>query len=249
MNAIGTVYHECRHAEQYFRVAQLFAMDLQRAQLSPANIRIAMKKHLKMLTYVIDAAIAHPLDANVDPAIIAEIRLWTNSFYGADKAYRNLIYNMYDAALKSLDRNAETMLAAIPPDYPNRSSEEQSAIAQQLAACTPVIQTWINRLINYRDHTLKPELERVLLIPISLGPDDNNDIMLRHLSKLLSLIDQIIEMAPLPVDPMPASIVLTALIGKIDEIEAELLSADYALPEQADAEEAEAQVEAIFAKL
>jgi hypothetical protein len=248
-NAISTAYHEGRHAEQYFRIAQLFAEDLARARVPATDIKKAMQKHLNGLPEsVLDSAIAHPLGANLDPAIREKIRLWTTSLYGAGTHYRDVVYTMYDEAISGLHNNIQALLAIVPDDFAQLPQDQQTAIAQQVSTCKPAIETHVYRLRQYQINQLQPEIDRLQAMPIT-SPNDNTMLMLGHLMQLTRAINTIVILMPVSSEPAKAREMGVKVNSHIEAMQEELRLADYQLPEQSDAVEAEEKVEEAFEKL
>jgi hypothetical protein len=98
-----TVYHEARHAEQWFRMAQLRAGQ----GLSVA----AMVSELGIEARIATAAKALPLARGSMEAVIAQG--WWDSVYGSGREQRNAVLDEVDAA-STARRNAEAAHAANP---------------------------------------------------------------------------------------------------------------------------------------
>ena len=82
-----TVYHEARHAEQYFAIARWFAGMGQ----SPSWIRSAMElQDTPRIQAMLQAAMANPIQPNTPEALMAQN--WDSSYFGRDQAETDAIY-------------------------------------------------------------------------------------------------------------------------------------------------------------
>ena len=91
----GAARHEARHAEQWFRMAQLRA-----AQGRSAPEIVA---EMSLPAHVAAAAAARPL---ADGVVAAESATWWDSVYGAGNAYRNQVLAEVAAAKSAFDQAA-----------------------------------------------------------------------------------------------------------------------------------------------
>jgi hypothetical protein len=87
-DVVDTIYHEARHAEQWFRMAQLRAMQGR----SAAQIRKEMTIQLTIAQAAFDA----PLEAGSMQALVAQG--WFDSVYGVDSDHRDRTLKELDAA-------------------------------------------------------------------------------------------------------------------------------------------------------
>ena len=87
-NLMQTVYHEARHAEQYFTIARWYAGMGQ----SISWIRAEMRFHnTELIQTMLQAAMANPVQPNTPEALMAQD--WDTSFYGRDHQETDATYN------------------------------------------------------------------------------------------------------------------------------------------------------------
>jgi hypothetical protein len=104
-DATDTAYHEGRHAEQWFRMAQYFAGTLVRP-IDPRPIA----SRLQIPAPVALKAAADPIA--VDDGREPEARAWYDSVYGTNGAKRNAVYKEMDDADVAYDAAVATRKAA-----------------------------------------------------------------------------------------------------------------------------------------
>jgi len=99
---INTVYHEARHAEQWFRIAQLRAQQRRRAPGVPPDARLAadVKAELGIPLNIAVAAVKTPLPGGAMQALIAQG--WFDSVYGSGRPRRDRIMAELSAANAAL---------------------------------------------------------------------------------------------------------------------------------------------------
>jgi hypothetical protein len=141
---VGTITHEARHGEQWFRMAQLEAMT------SGANAA-AIAKKLRIPHEVAEAAIevqngfrkGIPLVAG--SAAEAEAKAWYKSVYGADKAARAKAYKDLRAAGKKVAEATEELASVKktrPKGHPDIAAAEarwKQAKAERVKARQPYL--------------------------------------------------------------------------------------------------------------
>jgi hypothetical protein len=230
--AVDTAYHEGRHAEQYFRVAQLYA------GVQPDVFKPEMRQRIGLPAHVIDAAADDPLDAHVDPKVVEQIRVWANLIYGLNKNYSNIVYHMYDSMIKPLEDTSQEILALLEPGFQNFPQPRQDEIKQQLAAYVPIMKNHFRQLGTYRNTKLQPELARTMH-RLAEGSNDPGTIMMEEcLIKLIGEVNKILQGRSLSPEPSKAVIQALNIVGSIQEIGVILEQAEPALPDQKDANEA-----------
>ena len=110
-----TIYHEARHAEQWFRMAQL------RAGQGRTAAQIA--RELGIERRIADAAVAAPLAAGSMQALIAQG--WYDSVYGSGSAHRERTLTTVTGAAEARDRAQQRFDA-------NPSAQNQAALDRAL---------------------------------------------------------------------------------------------------------------------
>ncbi len=101
---VDTIYHEARHAEQWFRIAQLRAMQLRKKnpKATDAEIKALIVKETKIQADAVEAAIKKPLPDGSMQALIAQG--WYDSVYGKDRPHRRAVFKELKAAAAELEK-------------------------------------------------------------------------------------------------------------------------------------------------
>jgi len=101
---VDTIYHEARHAEQWFRIAQLRAMQLRKKnpKATDAEIKALIVKETKIQADAVEAAIKKPLPEGSMQALIAQG--WYDSVYGKDRPHRRAVFKELKAAAAELEK-------------------------------------------------------------------------------------------------------------------------------------------------
>jgi hypothetical protein len=234
-HAVETVYHEGRHAEQFFRIAQLHVADLMKEGVQPDEIKSDLVSQLDLPEKIIEAAIANPLNHNTNREIVRDIKLWDRSRFGIDKSYRDLVmYGMRRDALKPLEDSIKAFQALILEQHGEIPEDQQEVLRMAMA----LVDEQQEHLEHYQKTTLRAELERVQAV-------DNpklktyNATMIQHLTKLLTLVNGLRAYRPLPSEPYAAAVMTYDIGTGITEIYDELRSAYKDLPQEEDAFDAE----------
>jgi hypothetical protein len=123
-DVVDTIYHEARHAEQWFRIAQLRAMQLklQSPKISDATVKKRIVAETKILPDVVEKAVKDPLAHGSMQALIAQG--WYDSVYGVNSAHRERVLNEVAAADKA--RDAAFKLHQKKPTPANLKALEQA---------------------------------------------------------------------------------------------------------------------------
>lgn len=102
-DVVDTIYHEARHAEQWFRIAQLRAAQIKKGspKISDAVVKKRIIAETKILPAVVEKAVKDPLALGSMQALIA--KGWFDSVYGVDSAHRERVLNELEAADKARD--------------------------------------------------------------------------------------------------------------------------------------------------
>jgi hypothetical protein len=241
-NAISTVYHEGRHAEQMFRVTQLRVSKILEEDKLDAD---GIKSHPDILAMdiaeaAIDKALLNPLplDGKIKKSLMREIRLWDRARFGEDRKYRDLVmYAMEKDVLHPLDISARVLREFVPKKRGRPFNEDlvKGGIAE--------VEQLREALKDYRDTVLKDELERIQAV------DDpefkaNNKIMIEHLSNLSMLIETVVMQPALPSDPFEAAEKATEIYDfLLPPLRTELHHAYRDLPIEKDAFEAGGRID------
>jgi hypothetical protein len=245
--AVNTLYHEARHAEQDFLIARMRTARMLDAGQTEDQIMQSLITEMGLNDWIAAQASQSPWrDADADSLKLIESL--ESSMYGEDSTYRNTVYSMYDLAVKPVFDTAAAVQSVVPGDYDGRMPEEQEKIKPQVEFLIPIIETHFAQLERYRDSTLQTEAERVVAQPISIPPG-NNGTMLDHLNELISRVNTILRFQPFPSEPMQALEAALLIQMNSKEIKQELLEADLDLPEQVDADKAGQQAGDAFAQL
>lgn len=101
----GIIYHECRHAEQFFRIAQMLAGKGRTAR--------QIKEAMFIDADAIAAALAKPIAPGTMEAVIAQG--WFDSIYGQDRPTREKVFNELKAATKAYNKAVKDQQANPTP--------------------------------------------------------------------------------------------------------------------------------------
>ena len=128
---VDTVYHEARHGEQHFRIAQLRATQLRRAE-GPAEderLETTIAAEVEIPPHVARKAVGEPLPAGSMQALIAQG--WFDSIYGPGRAHRERTLKELDAAgearVKAKERRDEN------PTPANEAAFERAVVRARKA--------------------------------------------------------------------------------------------------------------------
>jgi hypothetical protein len=114
-DVVDTIYHEARHAEQWFRIAQLRALQRRRGEGAAEDERLgrAIAAELQIPRRIADRAVTSPprFALGSMEALIAQG--WFDSIYGSGRARRNQVLTELDRAGTALER-AEQRFADNP---------------------------------------------------------------------------------------------------------------------------------------
>jgi hypothetical protein len=239
IEAASTFYHEGRHAEQDFRVAQMLAgnwINKGDEGNADAQKRAADAIHARTHTRMDIAlqATQHPLrEGEVDKALLDEAKAWYKSMYGADAYYRHLVYTLEDLNLelnkfvKELDTELSNTYL-MPPD--EKLKFERDILPQRLARFNQLL----DGVMPYKDNQVQTEMNRINQIP-QPRRTPNTAVMLRHLSSMSIFLMKIGEKRPTNGDLVSVHHAATDIDWFSDQLKETLHQADIALPEQADA--------------
>ncbi len=98
---VNTIYHEARHAEQFYRIAQLLATQGHDASYIEAKMGISSNAATN--------AASKPLEAGRDDALKKQAQSWYDSIYGKNSDKREQVLNKFRQEITALS-NADTAL-------------------------------------------------------------------------------------------------------------------------------------------
>lgn len=105
-----TLYHECRHSEQYFRIARMLAA--RSAEKDQAKLAAEIARKMTIPNKVALAAAKVPLaDNKANATLIAEARNWESITIGIHEDYKGNI-NTWDAEVRAAEKLADDATAA-----------------------------------------------------------------------------------------------------------------------------------------
>ncbi len=130
-DVVDTIYHEARHAEQWFRMAQLRATQLRRGSGKAADDRLVARIVAEMTIppHIAEKAVKAPLPPGSMQALIAQG--WFDSVYGAGRAHRKRTLDELEAAGKALAK--ARALAKKHPTPANEAALERARIRNREA--------------------------------------------------------------------------------------------------------------------
>lgn len=120
-DVVNTIYHEARHAEQWFRMAQL------RAGEGRTGAEIATETDIR--ADIAELAAGQPLEPGSMEALVA--KGWYDSVYGAGSAHRDTVLTELDASADALDAAREQFEA--DPTPANREALAAARTRQRTA--------------------------------------------------------------------------------------------------------------------
>jgi len=120
---VDTIYHEARHAEQFFRIAQLRAMQLrkQNPKATDEAIKALIVKETKIQPDAVAAAVRKPLPEGSMQALIAQG--WYDSVFGKGDPHRR-------ATLKELTASAAALEKALKAVVVNETPATLAALVK-----------------------------------------------------------------------------------------------------------------------
>jgi hypothetical protein len=114
-DVVDTIYHEARHAEQWFRIAQLRALQRRRGEGAAEDERLgrAIAAELQIPRRIADRAVTSPPRFALGSMEALVAQGWFDSIYGRGAAHRNQVLTELDRAGTALER-AEQRFADNP---------------------------------------------------------------------------------------------------------------------------------------
>jgi hypothetical protein len=114
-DVVDTIYHEARHAEQWFRIAQLRALQRRRGEGAAEDERLgrAIAAELQIPRRIADRAVTSPPRFALGSMEALVAQGWFDSIYGRGSAHRNQVLTELDRAGTALER-AEARFASNP---------------------------------------------------------------------------------------------------------------------------------------
>jgi hypothetical protein len=131
---VDTFYHEARHAEQWFRMAQLRCLQRRRAnpKATDAEIAQAVATELGIPRNIADEAVKPaPFALGSMDALIAQG--WFDSVYGTGSARRTQILDELDAALKAREAAKKTQKDHPSPAHQRAVDRAQERVDRAIA--------------------------------------------------------------------------------------------------------------------
>ena len=168
-DVVDTIYHEARHAEQWFRIAQLRALQRRRREGAAEDARLgrAIASELQIPRRIADLAVTTPprFALGSMDALIAQG--WFDSVYGTGRARREHVLTELDRSGTALER-AEQRFAR-QPDAGEPGSARSSAGSSQPGTRRPCpAPRGERRLPDRRGHRRRRHAGR----PAAAGPPD-----------------------------------------------------------------------------
>lgn len=120
-DVVNTIFHEARHAEQWFRMAQL------RASQGRSGAQIATETGIR--ADIAELAAASPLEPGSMEALVA--KGWYDSVYGSGSDHREAVFDELDAADEALAAATERFDADPSPE--NRAAARAARARRQRA--------------------------------------------------------------------------------------------------------------------
>ena len=137
-DVVDTIYHEARHAEQWFRIAQLRALQRRRREGAAEDARLgrAIATELQIPRRIADLAVTTPprFALGSMDALIAQG--WFDSMYGTGSARRERVLTELERSGTALEQ-AEQRFAADPTPRTRRRSIERGLVAPGHSTATP----------------------------------------------------------------------------------------------------------------
>lgn len=205
----NTVYHESRHAEQWFRMARLLAGEGKKANAIKTETGIESSRVLR-------AAESDPLSdpgssaSQIKQDIFKEAKAWQKSVYGLDATYRGLMFDIGDTA-----STLSSLLGQVT-DTPS------------FTANSAAIQNEVDELKN--THLPDLQSEKLRLEAITTRSSVENT-MLTHIDEHIRLIGEIDTEWSAATDETDIPDVQT----EVDSLNSENYDAYHDLPEEDDA--------------
>ena len=201
---INSLYHEARHAEQQFRVAQMLAGqkipqegDASDEQKEAAKTFIISEMRLRAkdddqpiedTTHpIIVLAVASPIYDNPDGdnQVFEEAQAWYNEVYGKDSMYRTLMLKIKDDIMEKMSHWMDEAIKELKKGRTNLGYE------------IGYIEIEVERLLK-REDNLREELARIQAIDTS--EQNANDVAMQyHLERLLLDIENVKGLRPITI--------------------------------------------------
>ena len=114
-DVVDTIYHEARHAEQWFRIAQLRALQRRRGEGAAEDARLgrAIAAELQIPRRIADRAVTTPPRFALGSMEALVAQGWFDSMYGTGSARRERVLTELDRSGAALEQ-AEQRFAANP---------------------------------------------------------------------------------------------------------------------------------------
>lgn len=227
-----TIYHEARHAEQWFRMARLLAgrMRSDDSGWDRAIATLNIRDQMKIPPGIAYDAAQNPLYEGEGSTMFDEAAAWYKSVYGPDSDYRWLIN---DSTLQDdageLSDILGTMDTAIPADYAALPPAQQQTAKTKFNTDIADANGLQNRLFSFKVQKIDPEITRLT----GIAPrSDVENTMLGYLNDLNVAITVVDNLWP-PVITNQAGV--QAMLTQLINLDTAMDSAYEDFPEEADA--------------
>lgn len=245
-----TIYHESRHCEQYFRMAQQHAAEIMAEESTLEDSAVAEKVMKRMGMDITEGAALAAVKAQkknpLTTSQTGEAKNWDESAYGIYRVYSNVVMELEDYT-KLILEEAQPAIAHI------QLSDASTLKGKQMQTLTGDIkQSYINRfansiqkIIQLRDDTIVPYLRFFTSENKGTTKSIYDGIVEKHLNELKNIITEMEGYLPVTDDAGNLGI----LESYVQDIEDERYQAYRELPDEVDAFAADAQVQTEYSAM
>lgn len=229
---VNTLYHEARHAEQNFRIAQMLAGQMlppeaKRKQRRKAIEAITQETHDNIAPEIVEKAVEAPLFASeANQQLLQEAQTWLRSMYGIAKVYANFIDRLRGGPISSMVALIKPLRAkiALPP-------EEKAAQQSQIDAGLDELNGYLDFLVTNGKQGAQNIAQRIRTAP---EPTPEDEVMLRHLATVVAILTELEQMRPIT-DANLETLGVRIGVGDFpDSLDDELVRAKEDLPHEQD---------------
>jgi hypothetical protein len=247
--AADTMYHEGRHVEQYFRIAQWRAQKMLEDGVPVEKIKTKVSRELRLQREIVSKALDASLQTPLDPEFAKQIETWYEGSYGHDRAYQDIVYGMNPQILEPTRELIGQIYTAayleIGPQ-PNPATGQLPGLIAKMGKQLEIIYKYSEEVISPKYYELDEKATG--------APDDPNTIMKTHLMHIGYPIETMVAdpaggFLQLPSDPQALITVLQPVIAGITQIKNALDAASWDLADQKDADDAGTKAQEALNKL
>ena len=195
---VNTIYHESRHCEQWFRIAQIIAgHHIARQPTTPSNtigkimdtmaIAADINKQTAIPTHVAIFAAMNPLEPGSGQAA-QEAQDWYDSVYGQNSDYRDMVLGDLSNAVDPLTGPIDQLVDLINMKAQATTDYDRQQTQTQIDNLIMNIDALLQHVYVLRDGALQGEFDRLSAIG---SPSAIETTMLGHAGNLINVIDQI----------------------------------------------------------